>query len=210
MNDRRLPVSLVTGIVIATIGLELPVLAVSQPAPMLVAQVACVVKKQTAVYTTANPGDPETTGRTLTVNTAVALAAPLPTNPPTRLQIKPSGFVDYAALDCGRDQPPSTSNSSKTTACRKLRNTINSIYVFREPSWGAKPIAPVVANQSIYVTQTNGVTTSQIAADGKGWVEVDLQGTFGKNFGISPSVGWLPNTNPDPNDQTSTLVNGCN
>lgn len=136
MNDRRLPVSLLAGMAIATIGLDLPVVAVAQPTPILVSQVvACVVIKRTAVYTSADPSDPEVLGRILTVDTPVALAAPLSTRPPIRVQIKPNGFVDYAALDCGNKQSPIS--SPNTTSCRKVRNTLNPIYVFRDPQLGS-------------------------------------------------------------------------
>jgi len=206
ISDRRLSVSLLAAISIAAIELELPVLAVPQPAPVQVAQVACVIRKQAAVYTTEDPEDPEVLPRTLTVGTAVALTAPLPTVPPMRVQInKPQGFVNYASLDCGRERKPLT--SAKTTACRKVRNTVNSMYVFREPSWAEKTIERVFAGQSVYVTQSGGVTTSRVDANGEGWVEVDLQRTFGRNFGISSGVGWLSNT--DPNSQLTTLVNRC-
>lgn len=205
MNDRRLPVRLLAGITIATIGLELPVLAVPQPAPVLVAQVACVIRKKTAVYTTANPQDPEVQGRTLAVDTAVGLAAPLPTVPPARVQIKPNGFVDYAALDCGREQ--TSPSSPQKSVCRKVRDTVTLKYVLQEPKGEAQMIAPVAANMSVWVTQTDGLITSRRYANGEAWVEVDLQRTFGKNFGISSSVGWLSNTDPD--NPMSTLVNGC-
>jgi len=68
-------------------------------------------------------------------------------------------------------------------------------------------IAAVGANQRVYITQVGGVTTSRKDANGEIWVEVDLQRTFGRNFGISPSFGWLSNT--EPSDRRSTLVNGC-
>ncbi|XGV94868.1 MAG: hypothetical protein ACAF41_19265 [Leptolyngbya sp. BL-A-14] len=208
MNGHRLPVSLFTGMAIATIGLELPMVAVAQPAPVLVSQVvACVVIKKTAVYTSADPSDPEVQGRILTVDTPVALAVPLSTRPPVRVQIKPNGFVDYAALDCGNRESPISSPNA--TSCRKVRDTLNPIYVFRDPSWGAQPLGRVVANQSVYVTQTGGSTTTIQDSNDDTWIGIDLQRTFGRNFGLSPSTGWLYST--DPNDpQSSTLVYGCN
>ena len=209
VNDRRLPVGLLMGMTITTIGLELPAFAVPQQSSILVAQVACVTRKQTAVFTTVNPGDPEVLG-ILASSTPVALTAPLQTNPPARVQIKPRGFVTYTALDCGRQDSTGgapTTPPTPNSACRTVRNTIDSIYVFREPSWGANPIMPVVANQLVYVTQTSGSTTTRSDENGAVWVAVDLQRTFGKNFGLSPSVGWL--VSADPNGQMSTLVNGC-
>ena len=205
MNDRRLPVRILAGITIATIGLELPVLAVPT-APMLVAQVACVVSKTTPVFRTANPSDSEVLPRRpLTVGTAVALVEPLPSVPPARVQINPNGFVDFAALNCGK--PPTPPPTTKTSVCRTVRNTVTSIAVRREPRRGSQSIAAVGANQRVYITQTRGVTTSIKDANGEIWVEVDLQRSFGRNFGISPSFGWLSNT--EPNDSRSTLVNGC-
>ncbi len=203
-RNNRLSVRVLAGMTIATIALELPVLAVPQPAPMLVAQVACVVTKTTSVYRTATPGDPEVLpNRPLRVGTAVALVEPLPANPPARVQVKPNGFVDYAALDCGRPTPP----PSKTTACRKVRDTVSLVDVRRNSSYGANSIAAVGAGQKVFVTQMGGVTTSRKDANGEAWIEVDLQQTFGRNFGISPSFGWLPNT--APNDPRGPLVT-CN
>jgi hypothetical protein len=206
MNDRKLSVRVLAGMIITTIAVELPVLAIPQPAPILVAQVACVVSKTTSVFRTANPKDPEVLPmRPLKVETAVVLAEPLPSVPPARVQIKPTGFVDYAALDCGRPTTPVTPSGPKTTACRKVRNTVTSMAVRRESSRGAAAIAAVGADQSVYITQTGGVTTARKDANGEVWVEVDLQRTFGRNFGISPSFGWLSNS--EPNDSRSTLVN---
>lgn len=205
MKDYRLPVSLLAGITI--IGLDFPARAVAHPAPTLISQVvACVVAKKTAVYTSADPSDPEVLGRILTVDTPVALAAPLSTRPPVRVQIKPNGFVDYAALDCGnRPSPISSSNST----CRKVRNTLHPIYVFRDPSWGAQPLDRVVASQPVYVTQTAGGTTTIQDSNNDTWIGIDLQRTFGRNFGLASNTGWLHST--DPNDpQSSTLVYGCN
>lgn len=202
-RNNRILVRVVAGMTIATIALELPVLAVPQPAPMLVAQkvVACVVSKPTSAFRTADPRDPEVLpNRFLRAGTAVALVQPLPAVPPARVQINPSGFVDFAALNCGTVQPP----PQKTTACRKLRDAVP-IDVLREPRRGANPIAATGAGQSVFVTQTNGVTTSQQNANGEVWVEVDLQRTFGRNFGISPSFGWLHNT--APGSSRSALVN---
>ena len=209
MNDRKLPVRILSGIAIATIGLELPVLAVSKPAPMLLAQqVACVVSKTTPVFRTANPNDSEVLpNRPLKNGAAVILAEPLPTVPPARVQIKPNGFVDYAALNCGRPPVDTTKPPTKTTACRTVRETVSSMEVRRESRRTAQAIAAVGASQRVFVTQTGGATTSRQDANGEVWVEVDLQRTFGKNFGISPSFGWLSNT--VPSDSRSTLVNGC-
>lgn len=206
-RTNRPSVRVLAGMTIAAIALELPVLAVPQPAPMLVAQVACVVTKTTSVYRTANPSDPEVLpNRPLKVGTAIALVEPLPATPPARVQVKPNGFVDYAALDCGRPPTPVTPTPSpKTTACRKVRDTVLSMEVRRNSSRGATPIAAVGANQTVYVTQTGGVTTSRKDGNGEVWVEVDLQRTFGRNFGISPSFGWLSNS--EPSDPRSTLVN---
>ncbi|MGV0026317.1 hypothetical protein [Phormidesmis priestleyi] len=216
INDRKLSVRVLAGMTIATISssylqgvaLELPVLAVSQPSPMLVAQLACVVSKTTSVYKTANPSDPEVLpNRPLRVGTAVPLAEPLPSVPPARVQIRPNGFVDYAALDCGRPTTPVTPPTTKTSVCRTVRNSVIAMEVRREPRRGAAAIAAVGANQRVYVTQLGGVTTSRKDANGEVWVEVDLQRTFGRNFGISPSFGWLSNS--VPSDPRSTLVNGC-
>jgi|GEM_PF-831556 len=209
-RNNRILVRVVAGMTIATIALELPVHAVPQPAPMLMAQgeVACVVSKTTSVYRTANPSDPEVLpNRPLRVGTAVALVEPLPSIPPARVQVQPNGFVDYAALNnCGRPiTPVNPTNPTKTSACRKVRNTVFSMEVRRNSSRGATPIAAVGADQTVYVTQTGGATTSRRDANGEVWVEVDLQRTFGRNFGISPSVGWLSNS--DPSDPRSTLVN---
>ncbi len=206
-RNNRLSVRVLAGMTIATIALELPVFAGPQPAPMLMAQVACVVSKTTSVYRTANPSDPEVLpNRPLRVGTAVALVEPLPTNPPARVQVQPNGFVDYTALNCGRPPTPvNPTNPTKTSACRKVRNTVFSMEVRRNSSRGATPIAAVGADQTVYVTQTGGVTTSRKDANGEVWVEVDLQRTFGRNFGISPSFGWLSNS--EPSDPRSTLVN---
>lgn len=212
MDDRRLSVKVLVGITIAAIGLELPVLAVPPPSPLLVAQVACVVNKTTPVFTTANPEDSAALlSLPLTDGTAVVFVAPLPTNPPARVQIKkPSnGFVDYAALDCGRTLPPPP--QAKSSVCRIVKNTLGSVYVFREPNWQSKPIASAAANQPVYVTQLKGSAsvTSQRDANGGVWVEVDLQKTFGKNFGISPSVGWLFNSSPGDSNTTLGTGNRC-
>lgn len=198
-KNNRLSVRVLAGMTIATIALELPVLAVPQPAPMLVAQVACVVSTRTAVFVTANPSDPAVLpGLPLKAGTPVALVKPLSSPPPARIEItNPRGFVDFAALDCGKP-------AAKTTACRKLRDTFP-IDVFREPMRDANPIAAAGPSQSVFVTQTNGVTTSQQNANGEVWVEVDLQQTFGKNFGILSRVGWLSNT--APGSSRSALVN---
>ena len=196
ISDRRVAIRVLAGITIATIALELPVHAVPQPAPMLVAQgvIACVVSKTTPVFVSADPRDPTVLpSRPLSVGTAVALAKPLPSSPPTRVEIKPSGFVDYAALNCGKSTP----NLTKTTACRKVKNTVDSMDVRRDSSRSSTVIAAVGKGQVVFVTQTGGVTTSRQVAKDETWVEVDLQRTFGKNFQIpSPSLGWLPNTQP--------------
>ncbi|KAM3093534.1 hypothetical protein ACKFKG_19160 [Phormidesmis sp. 146-35] len=209
VNDRSLLVRVLAGVTIATIAVELPVLAVSRPAPMRLAQVACVVSKTTSVFRTPNPRDPEVLPiRPLNVGTAVALVEPLPSVPPARVQIKPSGFVDYAALDCGRPTTPVTPpNATKTSVCRLVRSTVISMDVRRDSKRGAAAIAAVGANQRVFVTQVGGVTTTRKDANGEVWVEVDLQRTFGRNFGISPSFGWLSNS--EPADPRSTLVNGC-
>ncbi len=209
-RNNRLSVRVLAGMTIATIALELPVHAVPQPAPMLVAQgaVACVVSKTTSVYRTVNPSDPEVLpSRPLRVGTAVALVEPLPTNPPARVQVQPNGFVDYTALNCGRPiTPVNSTNPTKTSACRKVRNTVSLMDVRRNFSRGSNLIAAVGADQTVYVTQTGGVTTSRRDANGEVWVEVDLQRTFGRNFGIpAPSVGWLVNSTF--NNPQSTLVN---
>lgn len=208
MNTRnnRLSVRVLAGVTIATIVLELPVLAVPQPAPMLMAQVACIVSKTTSVYRTANPSDPEVLpNRFLIKGDAVALREPLPNVSPARVQIsKQNGFVDLAALiNCGKPTPP----SPKTTACRKVRNTVSSMEVRRDHSYGANLIAAVGAGQPVYVTQTGGVTTSRKDADGEAWMEVDLQKTFGEKFQISSGFGWMLNTAPD--DPRGPLVT-CN
>ncbi|XHX75831.1 MAG: hypothetical protein RBJ76_15405 [Stenomitos frigidus ULC029] len=211
MNDRRLAVSLLAGITIATIGSELPVLARPQAAPMLVAQVACVVTKRTAVYTTANPGNPQVQGRVLANGTAVALTEPLPSVPPTRVQIKPNGFVAYAALDCGRPPMPPidpvVTPPPKTSLCRMVRNTVPFWNVRLEPNQEAKVLALVKAGQRVYVTQTGAAITSYKNANGEVWVEVDLQRTLNPTFPIVSDVGWLSNS--VPNDPRTTLVNGC-
>lgn len=214
MDDRRLSVRVLVGIMTATIGLELPVLAVLPPSPLLVSQVACKVIKTTPVYITANVGDSEALPiRPLPINTLVALAEALPGVPPARVQINQptNGFVDVAALDCGRTSPPVVSpppTQGKLSVCRTVKTTLGSVYVFRESNWQSKPIAPVNADQPVYVTQLRGSqsVTSQRDVNGGVWVEVDLQKTFSRNFGISPSVGWLFNSSPgDPN---TTLGNG--
>jgi hypothetical protein len=204
-RNNRLSVRVLAGMTIATIALELPVLAVPQPAPMLMAQVACVVSTRTAVFVTANPSDPAVLpGLPLRAGTPVALVKPLPSDPPARIEItNPRGFVDFAALDCGKPTPP----PPKTTVCRRVRYTVSSVDVRRNSSYGSNSIAAVGAGQTVYVTQTGGVTTSRKDANGEAWIEVDLQKTFGKNFGISPSFGWLPNT--APNDPRGPLVT-CN
>lgn len=209
ISDRRVSVRVLAGITIATIALELPVHAVHQPAPMLVAQVACVVTKTASVYRTANPRDPEVLpNRPLRVGTPVALVESLPSVPPARVQINPNGFVDYTALNCGRPVTPvNPTNPTKTSACRKVRNTIVATDVRRDSRRGAAAIAAVGADQQVYVTQTGGVTTSRRDANGEVWVEVDLQRTFGRNFGVSPSFGWLVNSTA--NNPQSTLVTGC-
>lgn len=75
-------------------------------------------------------------------------------------------------------------------------------------SWGAQPLDRVVANQPVYVTQTGGSTTTIQDSKGDTWIGIDLQRTFGRNFGLSSNMGWLHST--DPNDpQSSTLVYGC-
>ena len=198
-RNNRLLVNVLAGMTITTIALELPALAVPQPAPILMAQVACVVTTRTAVFVTANPSDPAVLpGLPLTAGTAVALVKPLPIDPPARIEItNPSGFVDFAALNCGRP-------TAKTTACRKVRDTIPSTDVRRDSRRDAPLIAAVRAGQAVFVTQTNAVTTARQVANGESWVEVDLQRTFGRNFGISPSVGWLSNT--QPNVPASSLV----
>ena len=195
ISDRRVAIRVFAGITIATIALELPVLAAPQPAPMLVAQVACVVKNTTSAFVSADPKDPTVLPiLPLRVRTPVALAQPLPINPPARVQIiNPNGFVDFAALDCGKSTP----NLTKTTACRKVKNTVDSMDVRRDSSRSSTVIAAVGKGQVVFVTQTGGVTTSRQVAKDETWVEVDLQRTFGKNFQIpSPSLGWLPNTQP--------------
>lgn len=211
ISDRTFPVSILAGITIATLSLELPVLAVLQPAPMLVAQVACVVTKRTAVYTTANSGDPEVLGRILADGTAVALTEPLPSVPPARVQIKPNGFVAYAALNCGRPLVPPPDESRpplpKPSLCRTVRNTVPSWNVRLKPSQDAKVLALVKAGQRVYVTQTGGGITSYKDAKGEVWVEVDLQRTLNPTFPIVSNVGWLSNSVPD--DARTTLVNGC-
>ncbi len=201
---------ILAGMTIATIAV-LPAVAVSQPAPMRVAQRSCVVSKTTSVFRTANPSDPEVLpSRPLMVDDPVTLAEPLPSVPPARVQIiRPkNGFVDYAALNCGRSTPPVTPpNATKTSVCRTVRNTVIAMDVRRDSRRGAAAIAAVGADQRVYITQVGGVTTSRKDANGEIWVEVDLQQTFGRNFGISPSFGWLSNT--EPSDPRSTLVNGC-
>ena len=193
ISDRRVAIRVLAGITIATIALELPVHAVPQPAPMLVAQVACVVSKTTPVFVTSDPTDSTVLpNRPLNVGTAVALAQPLPNNPPARIQIKPNGFVDYAALDCGK--PTTTPPPGKPTACRKVKNNVSSATVRQKPSNVGMLIAAVGAGQPVYVTQMGGVTTSQKDTNGEVWVEVDLQRTFGQNFGFR--AGWLSNTQP--------------
>ena len=193
ISDRRVAIRVLAGITIATIALELPVHAVPQPAPMLVAQVACVVSKTTPVFVTSDPTDSTVLpNRPLNVGTAVALAQPLPNNPPARIQIKPNGFVDYAALDCGK--PTTTPPPGKPTACRKVKDNVRSATVHRVPSNAGILIAAVGAGQPVYVTQMGGVTTSQKDTNGEVWVEVDLQRTFGQNFGFR--AGWLSNTQP--------------
>ncbi len=190
ISDRRGAIRVLAGVTIATIALELPVQAVPPPAPMLVAQgaIACVVSKTTPVFVSADPRDPTVLpSRPLSVGTPVALAKPLPSSPPTRVEIKPSGFVDSAALNCG--VPP-----GKTTACRKVKNNISSATVRQKPSNVGMSIAAVGAGQPVYVTQMGGVTTSQKDTNGEVWVEVDLQRTFGQNFGFR--AGWLSNTPP--------------
>ncbi|WP_146141268.1 hypothetical protein [Stenomitos frigidus] len=201
--------SLLAGMTIATIGLELPVLAAPQPAPVLVSQVACRVSNRIsmiAVYTTANPQNPEVLGRNLRGGTLIGLAETLTVRPPERIQITDpiNGFVAYTGLDCGRS---SSNPSTKTTACRKVRSDIVNANVFRAPNWNSSPIAPIDVTRPVFVTQTAGRTTSFTDVNGEVWVEIDLQLTFSRNFGLSPSVGWLPAT--DPNSQLSTLVNGC-
>ena len=200
ISDRRGAIRVLAGITIATIALELPVHAVPQPASMRVAQgaIACIVSKTTPVFVTSDPTDSTVLpNRPLSVGTPVALAQPLPNNPPARIQIKPNGFVDYAALDCGK--PTTTPPPGKTTACRKVKNNVRSATVHRVPSNAGILIAAVGAGQPVYVTQTGGATTSRKDANGGVWVEVDLQRTFGRNFGIpAPSLGWLSNTQPVP------------
>ena len=198
ISDRRVAIRVLAGITIATIALELPIHAVPQPAPMRVAQgaVACVVSKTTPVFVTSDPADSTVLpSRPLSVGTLVALAQPLPNNPPARIQIKPSGFVDSAALNCGRPiLPPNPTNPGKTTACRKVKNNVSSATVRQKPSNVGMLIAAVGAGQPVYVTQMGGVTTSQKDTNGEVWVEVDLQRTFGQNFGFR--AGWLSNTQP--------------
>ena len=211
LSDRSFPVSLLVGITIATISSELPVLALPQAAPMLVAQVACVVTKRTAVYTTANPGNPQVQGRILADGTAVALTEPLPSVPPARVQIKPNGFVAYAALDCGRPPipviDPVPPPPSKPSLCRTVRNPVPSWNIRLEPNQDAKVLALVKAGQRVYVTQTGAAITSYKDANAEVWVEVDLQRTLNPTFPIVSNVGWLSNS--VPNDPRTTLVNGC-
>ena len=197
ISDRRVAIRVLAGITIAPIALELPVHAVPQPAPMLVAQVACVVSKTTPVFVTSDPTDSTVLpNRPLNVGTAVALAQPLPNNPPARIQIKPNGFVDYAALDCGK--PTTTPPPGKPTACRKVKDNVRSATVRRVPSDVGIFVVEVNARDSVYVTQTGGGTTFQTDSFGAEWVEVDLPRTFGgRNFGVrAPSFGWLLNTRP--------------
>jgi hypothetical protein len=211
INNRRLPVTMLAGMAIATIGLELPVLAVPQPAPILVAQIACVVKKQTAVFTSEDPRDPEVLNRILPVGTPIALVEPLSSQPPYRVEIKPTGFVPYVALDCGRRPPgPQTSTPPKTSVCRLVRSTVNFMYVRQDAGRQAPTISdgagqPVIlrGNERVFVTQTGEKITSR-GVNGEGWVEVDLKRTFGTDFGIRSGFGWLSNT--DPGDSMSTLV----
>lgn len=214
--DRRFSVKVLVGMTIATIGLELPVLAVPQPSPLLVSPVACKVSKTTPVYKTANTGNSEALMRSLLAGTLVGLAGTLLDDKPARVQIdQPSnGFVDYAALDCGRTPtvpPPGPQPNpplQKTSACRKVRNTVISMAVRQEPSRRAAEIDRVGAGQIVYVTQTGGATTSRPGANGEVWVEVDLQRTFpSMNFDPSLSFGWLSNS--EPGDQRTTLVDGC-
>jgi hypothetical protein len=210
MDDRKLSVRVLVGMTIAMIGLELPVFAVPPSSPLLMSQVACKVIKTTPVYKTANTGDSESLMSSLPVGTLVGLAGTLPGVPPARVQIDQpmSGFVDYAALDCGRTSP---STQAKSSVCRTVKNTPGSVSVFRAPNWQSKPIdrAVLAAGQRVYVTQPkgSGSITSQRDAKGGVWVEVDLEKTFnGKNFGILSRVGWLFNSSPgDPN---TTLGNG--
>jgi len=192
-RNNRILVRVVAGMTIAAIALELPVLAVPQPAPMLMAQkvVACVVSKSISAFKTADPKDPEVLpNRFLKAGTAVALTQPLPTVPPARVQINPSGFIDFAALDCGSPTSP-----GKTTACRAVKDTISSATVFQVPNNPNTSLAAVGAGQPVYVRQTAGVTNSQLV-NGGSWVEVDLQQTFGRNFGVKSLVGFLSNTQP--------------
>jgi len=199
MHNYKISLGLSVGLAIATTGFALPTRAVPAQTLMVVAQTACVVRKTTPVFTTANPQDSEVLPiLPLSPGTPVGFAAPLPVAPPPRVQItNPNGFVDYAALNCGGAvQSPS--------ACRRVRSTLNSAYIFREPNWGANPVGQVTANQTVYVNQVSGKVFTQTDPNGLVWLQVNLQRTFGRNFGIPSGAGWLPNQ--DPGDVGATLV----
>ena len=205
-NALKLPVGIWVGMTIATIGLKVPVFAFPQPSSLLVAQTACVVSKQTPVFRTANPDDSEALSiRPLSVGTAVVFAAPLPPNPPARVPIKPRGFVDFAALDCGDSSTVVPPPSQSTSVCRTVRDSVPLKYVFAETDGQSRILAPVSAKMEVWVTRTAGGGVTHKNTDGVDWVQVDLQRTFSKNFGIASGFGWLSNT--DPGEQLSTLVN---
>lgn len=208
MNDCRLSVSILVGMAIASIGLELPGFAVPQPAPVLVSQVACKVSSNMiAVYETAK-SDEEVVG-TLRRGTLVGLVRPLSMSSTPRVEIDQPmiGFVSRAALNCGT-APPTVIKPPTTTACRTVRDSIPLKYVFEKADGQSRMLATVSAKMRVWVTQTGGGITHK-DIDGVNWVQVDLQRTFqGEKFGVASGFGWLSNT--DPVNQLSTLVNGCN
>jgi hypothetical protein len=167
------------------------------------------VKQDAYVYSDRNTDQRFVVDRKLRGTEVELVKTPDPSSSFAQINLNPPRFIESRNLQmCGTALPttPTTPTPVKSDACRMVNSTLAStIDVVREPRNNSIVIAQVNPKQRVYVTKFSDGRTVIVEGEGRRWVQLDLQQSFGRNFGLKPAVGWMYNS--DIGSSYSNLVN---
>lgn len=194
---------------IATVSLGLPVLAQSPSSIMAQTPSRCrLVKENANVYSDRNADQRFVVDRKLRGTEVELVRFPDPTSNFAQINLNPPRYIESRNLQmCGTSLPPIvTPPTGQPSACRVVNSKLaGAIEVVREPNLNSIVITQANPRKQVYVTQFSDGRTVIVEREGRRWVQLDLQRSFGLNFGLNPAVGWM--FNAEIGSPFSNLVN---
>lgn len=208
--DQAIGLKFLFSTAIATFSLGLPVSAQSPSSVIAQAPSRCrLVKENANVYSDRNVDQRFVVDRKLRGTEVELVRFPDPTSNFAQINLNPPRYIESRNLQmCGTPLPPITPSPTpgSSSACRVVNGKLaGAIEVVREPNTNSIVITQANPRQQVFVTQFSDGRTVIVEREGRRWVQLDLQRSFGRNFGLNPPVGWMFNS--EIGSPFSNLVN---